>query len=444
MPGDAAPGRAGMTPRLLLFGSGDFAFNLFWQSVSLYLLFFYVDVLALPPAMAGLVFMIGALWDGLADLLAGIVAERTRMPYRRLLALGAVPLGLAFVAMFSVSGAAGALATQLLFRTFYAFANIPYAAWTTRLTAHSDTRALLAGVRMAFGAVAAALVALAFPAARASTAGFATVATLLALTGVPLLLLVALLVPEPVRAGRVRTRIAIPAALAALARNRAFVTLNLAAGLGGAAAALLGQSLLYHFRYVLGDTAGGSRMLAIMGLSGLVFVPLWTIIARRAGARATWLLGGGLALSGLLLFSASGTLSPWGNGLFFVAMQAAFAGFGLAAWGLLPDTVDWGEAQDGVRVEALAFGVFALLQKTALAAAGFAIGAVFDAAGFVAGTVQSATALAAIRWVMLGGPAVLILLAMAAIACNPLRRGTLAALMPARTPPTLPPPAPTD
>lgn len=433
-----------MTPRLLLFGSGDFAFNLFWQSVSLYLLFFYVDVLALPPATAGLVFMIGALWDGIADLLAGIVAERSRIAYRRFLACGAVPLGLAFVTMFAVPAAGGALAAQLLFRTFYAFTNIPYAAWTTRLTAQSETRTLLAGIRMAFGATAAALVALAFPVATPTAAGFATVAMILAAIAVPLLLLVALLVPEPVRDRKAHTRIAILTALAALARNRAFVTLNLAAGLGSAAAALLGQSLLYYFRYVLGDATGGSRMLAIMGLSSLVFVPVWTILARRTGARIAWMVSGAVALAGLSLFTACGTLSLLGNGLFFVMMQAAFTGFGLAAWSLLPDTVDWGEMQGGIRVEALAFGVFALLQKAALAATGLAIGTIFDAAGFVAGTAQSAAALAAIRQVMLIGPAVLILLAMAAVACNPLHRGTLAALISARTRPTPPPPARMD
>jgi Na+/melibiose symporter-like transporter len=67
---------------LTLFAAGDFAFNLYWQSISLYLLFFYIDVLALPPVTAGLVFMTGTLWDAVADLAAGAVAERTRVSYR--------------------------------------------------------------------------------------------------------------------------------------------------------------------------------------------------------------------------------------------------------------------------------------------------------------------------------------------------------------------------
>ena len=34
--------------RLLLFAFGDFAFNLYWQSIMLFLLFYYTDALELP------------------------------------------------------------------------------------------------------------------------------------------------------------------------------------------------------------------------------------------------------------------------------------------------------------------------------------------------------------------------------------------------------------
>jgi len=42
----AAPARA----RLLLFAFGDFAFNLYWQSIMLFLLFYYTEALGLPVA----------------------------------------------------------------------------------------------------------------------------------------------------------------------------------------------------------------------------------------------------------------------------------------------------------------------------------------------------------------------------------------------------------
>ncbi|OAN64082.1 MFS transporter [Sphingomonas sp. TDK1] len=415
---------------LLLFGAGDFAFNLYWQAVNLYLLFFYIDTLRLAPALAGTLFLIGAGWDGIADFTAGVVAERMRRPYRWLIGWGALPLGLAFVAMFAAPrGAwAAALIAQLGFRTLYAFTNIPYAAWTTRLAGTGAERSLLAGLRMIFGAVAATLVAGTLPRLVTALGSYAAAGALLATLGVPLLLTIAWRVPErrPSSEAAVRPRIGL--ALALLARNRAFVALNLAAAAGAAAAALTTQSVLYFFRYVLANDPAGPRALAAMAFASLVATPLWTLAARHAGARAAWLAACGLALAlpaGFVLLPAPGVVAAT---LFLLGMQVAFAGFGLAAWTLLPDSVDWGAARSGVRVEAIAFGTFALAQKAALAVAGFAIGTIYQANGFIAGVPQGPASLAAIRWLMLAGPAALLLAALAAILALPLRRDTLARL----------------
>ncbi len=426
--------------QLILFAAGDFAFNLYWQAVGLYLLFFYIDVLALPPAVAGAVFTIGALWDGIADLVAGAIAQRRGVSYRRWVGRGAVPLGAGFVAMFAAAGhgVGWLLAAQLAFRTAYAFTNVPYAAWTTRLSGRREDRTLLAGLRMMFGALAAIAVAAALPVLAArlratGIGGFPLAAALLAIVATPLLLLVAAIVPEPVGGEEVIDPVdmGLRGQMTALLANRAFVTLNLAAAAGGGAAALLGQSVLYYYRYSLGDPGGGPRTLAAMALASVVFVPFWTWLATRVSARATWLIAG-VGATSLLSVAA---LLPLDTGvaaaLFLVAMQAAFGGFQLAAWAMLPDTVDWGERQRGVRVEALAFGAFAFVQKAALAGAGLVIGMVYAASGFVAGASQPAGAVAAIRWLMLAGPAVLIALSVAAILANPLRRGTPLAIRPA-------------
>ncbi|MEG3087004.1 MFS transporter [Sphingomonas sp. PB4P5] len=418
--------------RLILFASGDFAFNLYWQSISLYLLFFYIDVLALPPVTAGLVFMAGTLWDAIADLTAGAVAERTRIPYRRLIGWGAVPLGLAFVVMFALpTQAAGwILLAQMLFRTLYAFTNIPYSAWTARLSTAPAARTLLAGMRMMFGAAAAACVALGLPALAASY-GYPAAAALMAAIGVPLLLIVVLKVPEQQRA----ILAAAPSSLAgqawALLRNRAFVTLTIAVAAAGAAAALLGQSVPYYYRYVMAYPGGGPQALAAMGVASALVLPLWTLLATRVGARSAWLAAAALGLVGLAVFIWQPIDSVVTTLALLVAASIAFAGFNLAAWALLPDTVDWGEAQGDVRVEALAFGAFAFAQKIALAIAGLAIGAVYGASGFVAGAVQAPAVAATIRWLMLGAPAVLIAISVLAMLAHPLRRHTLRELRPA-------------
>ena len=70
---------------IVAFASGDFAFNLYWQSLSLYLLFYYTDAVGLSPAAAGLIYMIASIWDGLIDPLIGMLADRTRTRWGRFL-----------------------------------------------------------------------------------------------------------------------------------------------------------------------------------------------------------------------------------------------------------------------------------------------------------------------------------------------------------------------
>ena len=416
-------GRDPIGAMLTLFGAGDFAFNLYWQVISLYLLFFYIDALHLAPAVAGTVFMIGTVWDGAADFCAGAVAERTRVPYRRLIGWGALPLGLAFAAMFAVppGAALAALTTQIAFRTLYAFTNIPYAAWTSRLTVSSRARAAIAGWRMGFGAAAGVLVAWSLPMLVGTVGSYARAAALLAMLATPLLLVIVWCVPEHLPPRRATPPVPLRHALSLLARNRAFVMVNAAVALGGAAAALTSQSVLYFFRYVLNDVASGPRALAGMALVSLAAVPGWTALARARGARVAWASAGAAALALPLLPAVWGATSI-STAVFLVAMQAAFAGVWLAAWTLLPDAVDWGAARSGERVEALAFGTFALVQKFALAAAGFAIGAVYQYAGFRSGAPQSDAAVAAIRLLMLAGPALLVATMLAAVFAIPLGR----------------------
>ncbi|HEY7006726.1 MAG TPA: MFS transporter, partial [Sphingomicrobium sp.] len=155
-------------PRLALFAFGDFAFNLFWQSVMLFLLFYYTDALELPIAVAATTYMIASVWDGLANFVAGVLVDRghDRFRYGSLIVAGAVPLGLAFVLTYMppvVSGAwavAWVLGAHLLFRTAYAGVNVPFLAMSARISADPGDRAFVAGLRMMFGTAAAVTVAL--------------------------------------------------------------------------------------------------------------------------------------------------------------------------------------------------------------------------------------------------------------------------------------------
>src|SRR5438067_2840516 len=89
--------------RLLLFAFGDFAFNLYWQSIMLFLLFYYTDALGLSIKIAATIYTIASVWDGVVNFIAGVLVDRhhDKFRYGPLLVAGAVPLGLTFVLTYA-------------------------------------------------------------------------------------------------------------------------------------------------------------------------------------------------------------------------------------------------------------------------------------------------------------------------------------------------------
>ncbi|MXP25523.1 sugar transporter [Altererythrobacter indicus] len=419
--------------RIALFGAGDFACNLYWQAITLYLLIFYIDTLKLPPATAAAIYMVGAIWDGLADLLVGALTEHRQWRYRRLVAFGATPLGLAFAALYALPALTGGaiavtLGTHVVFRTFYALVNVPYASWSVRISAASRDRTLVAGFRMGFGALAAFFVALGTPwlanKLGGAGGGLVNIAALLAMIGTPLLLLVAYLTPEIISEHHQQERISPRVAIATLFRNRAFVSLNAATACAALAAAVVGHSVLFYFRHTLNAAGAGSEALAAMGIAALIAIPGWTWGATRIGTRASWFVAGGIGLIVLALGAMLIGSSPLAAQIFLFALQIALAGFSVLGWAMLPDTVEYGEAHYGVRVEAMAFACAALVQKLALAFAALLIGLGYDWIGYSNNGPQTALARDGIAWIMFALPAIAIGASLAAMLTSPLRRGT--------------------
>lgn len=144
------------------YGSGDLGFNLFYTGLNLYLLYYYTDIVGISPAMAGVIFMIPALFDAIVDPTMGIIASRTRTrfgTYRPYLLFGGPILGTSFVMMFAAPvlwpGAviAASLISHIVFRAAYTVVNVPYASLSAAMTHDSHERSLLAGARMQFAAL---------------------------------------------------------------------------------------------------------------------------------------------------------------------------------------------------------------------------------------------------------------------------------------------------
>lgn len=411
--------------RKVALGAGDFGFNLYWQMASIYLLYFYTDVVGLPPAVAGTIYMAALIWDAVLDPVMGLVADRTRSRYGRYrpyLLFGGIPLALAFAAMFMAPSGSGAAAviftatTHVIFRTIYAVLSIPYASLFARVTRDARIRADLTGFRMVFATLSAVLVAgatlpfvngLATP--DSPRRGWIILALGFGLMATAIFLLVAWATKGYDASEEKETQPQRPLAdvLKSLLSNRALMIVLAAVMITSFSSTLFGKNLLYYFKYVLGRPEIGSGALAYVALLAGLFVPFWTWVARRFGKRNAWLGGSIPGLLGLVSWHLiDGSSVPLLFGA--LGLQAiSSSSFIVCFWSMLPDTVEYGEWRSGVRTESMVFGLATLGQKMALGLGAGFLGIALAHVGYVSNAQQSAETLEGIKqmmfWIPLAG-----------------------------------------
>ncbi len=136
------------------FGSGDLAQNLIYQTICMYLLFFYTDIYGLDPGAAATMFLVVRIVDVLWDPLVGTFVDKHNPrwgKYRSYLVLGGIPLtGLAILCFwdgFSPS-LLYAYVTYVGMSMLYTLINVPYGALNSSLTRDTDEITILTSTRM--------------------------------------------------------------------------------------------------------------------------------------------------------------------------------------------------------------------------------------------------------------------------------------------------------
>lgn len=400
--------------RLLGYGLGDFGLNIYWNSLSLLLVFWYTSVAGLSPALAGLVFALGLLWDAVSDPIVAGLTERTTTrfgSYRPYIGFGSILLGCSFCLLFWVPPVDEALMfwvlllTNIIFRTCYTLVAVPYTALSSRITFDSEERGDLSGVRMTFAFIGQLCVAaLAFPFARHFAAehgaewGFFYAAAVGAATATVILMLCAGLtreLPRPrgewgdaLRSGYFQ------AFLKAIKNNDALRVLMLVIVLN----VIAGTSIMIPLAYYV--SANSDRFAAVEVVMGafavctIIGTLFWTVIMHKVGKRDCWFAAAAMQLAVGLSLMLDG---PWL--VMGVPAQIALYGFCGAAfavivWAVVPNIVEYGQHRYGERAEGAVFGSFLLTQKGSGALAGLGVGLVLEGIGFTAGVVEPSVAVA--------------------------------------------------
>ena len=419
--------------RRLGYGVGDFGFNLFFTTASLYLLFYYTDVVGLSPSTAGWVFAGALVWDAVFDPVMGYVANRTRTRwgrYRPYLLFGGLPLAASWALIFlpvDLEGSAlilFAASAHIVFRTLYAVVSMPYLALSATMTGDSHERGVLASIRM----VAATMCGLfaAFSTLKlvelfgGGSTGFFWTAVIYGIIAAIVFTIVFASTRE-IAAAPDEISPTARDMIAMLRRNRAFWIVCAAMLAGAFGGTLFSKTLPYYFKYAVErpDLIG----LALTALTAAIAIsmPVWTAVMKRTSKRTMWLSGAVVGVSGYiwLWFSPSE-----GTSMF---LPIAVIGFGAGAsylgfWSMMPDTVEFGEWTSGIRSEGAIFGFVSLIQKAALGLAAAFLGELLSAIGYRANQPQTPETLEMMRLIMILGAGSLAVIAAFSISFYPIDR----------------------
>lgn len=418
--------------QLLGYAAGDSANNLAFSMASMFLLLYYTDVAGIPAGIAGTIFLVVRLWDGLADLIAGRLVDKTSSrwgKFRPWILFGSVPLLGLSVASFAVPdwGLTGkviyALVTYAAVGTAYSLVNIPYGSLVAATTQGPVDRSKLASAR-SMGAAAAILllaVVVAPQIKRAENLQQSLLITTSAFVviGFALYLFTFLTAREAVP--RSAKQVSLKESLITLKQNKPLIMLCASSLVFLTAMFSLQTIGIYYARDVLGNA--DLYIVITVAQIGLMFVlaPFVPKLVRRFGKRGTYVGGGLCMVVGCLgVMFAPASVPAFAIG-FFVFIGVGLAVVNTVMWSLEADTVEYGEWKTGSRTEGAAYSVFSFVRKVGQALGGAAAAYTIALTGYVGGAeVQSASAVWGIRAAAGIVPAVLALIALAIIAAYPL------------------------
>lgn len=416
------------------YGCGDFASVLFWQTIMVYLLFFYTDVFGLTAAAAGTMTAISRVLDAFFDVGIGMTADRTKTrwgKFRPYLIWMALPLAIAAVLAFSTPNfsATGkiiyAYATFIAFMFFYSAINIPYTSLLGVISGEPDERTSASSFKFV-GAYTAGIVvsATALPLAEyfgggSSAKGWQTTMSLYAVVAIIFFVITFLSTHERIQP-IAREKASIRNDLKDVAGNTPWIILFVVTILLILFVCIRLSITVHYFKYYIGTqefTIFGTShkydfewlvsAFNVVGqaasLVGVVLVPWFSRKLGRKNA-AIALFVGAIVLTSLFVFLRPGDLF-W---IFLLQILSSIAGGPLSPllWAMYADTADYSEWKTGRRATGLVYSASIMSNKLGWAVGTIFAGWILSMTGFRANVMQNAEVLAGLKSMMSIIPAV--------------------------------------
>ncbi len=419
------------------FGSGDLAQNLIYQTISMYLLFFYTNVYGLDPAVAAVMFLIVRIIDVIWDPLVGTFVDKhdpKTGKYRTYLIFGGIPLtGFAILCFWN--GFSGSLLyayiTYVGLSMCYTLVNVPYGALNASLTRDTAEITKLTSVRMFMANVGGLAVGMGIPIVLKlfdpaetedmSTHDSAWLATMTScgLVGLALFIFCFFQCKEKVVMDKSETEnVKVSDLWMEFVHNRPlrvlaffFITAFAMMAIGNAAGA-------YYINYNMhGNAAELSIFMGLGSIPAFIFMPMIPAIKKMVGKKGMFNIFLVTAIVGMTLLYIVSVI-PFLKHMWLVYIAQFIKSTGVIVatgymWALVPEVISYGEYVHGRRISGIVNALTGIFYKAGMALGGVVPGLVLAFVGFDSNALeQTVFAQQGILWLVAIIPAILLILAM--------------------------------
>ena len=395
------------------YAAGDVASCLYYNTFSLFLIYFSTDVVGIGPAAAGTMLLITRTWDNFIDPVMGMVSDRTRTrwgKFRPWLLWMCLPFWISGVLMFitpdlnPTGKLIWAYATYALAMLVYTAINIPYGALLGVLTPDTEERTKFSSYRFlgAFGGnliVQCTLLWLVKTLGRGNErTGWPLAVGVLGFAAMCLFLCTFASTKERVQSTPGDEPSTVLRDLRQLLSNRPWLVLGGVSILCLIWISIRNACLVYYFKYYVGHEELTSTFLVVGTVATLAGVSLTAPITRMFGGKKRAYIS--LSAMNALTMVAMYFAGPKDFALMFASQIAGSFLTGPLfplIWAMYADTADYAEWKFGHRTTGLVFSAGTFSQKMGWTIGAAVAGWLLALYGFQANLAQNARTLTGIR-----------------------------------------------
>lgn len=411
---------------IIMYGVGDLYGGGSFLIVGTLFMIFLTDVVGIRPFLAGLVLIIGKIWDAVSDPLMGYISDNTRTRFGRrriFFIIGIIPVILSFFALWFPINLESQLTLFLyymfayvLFSTVFTMMMVPYTALNAEMSTDYKIRTKISGSRIIFSQMSA-LISGVIPALIVNNAvdlktGYMIMGLVFGLFyAFPWIFV--FFGTQEVTFNEAKFKgsfSSIYKNFLTIFKNKSFKYHIIMYIFSYSAMDIMMALFIYYLTYYINKPEWFSLCLGSMLLTQIITLPFYVKLCNKKGKGFAYAFGLAIwSIAMLLLFFITPDTSALLITLISILIGSGLAGGVMVPWAILPSVVDVDELMTSKKRAGVYSGMMSFIRKIVQALILFIIGVLLDLFGYIPNLDQSETTISRIRLLIILGPVIMLI-----------------------------------